>query len=40
LATDIKLILSGSVVKLLDELKAYDVLKCRTDMSKTVVDVG
>ena len=33
LATDVKIILSGSVVKLLDELGAYDVLKCPIDMS-------
>ena len=38
LATDVKIILSGSVVKLLDELGAYDVLKCPLDMSKAVVD--
>jgi len=39
LATNVKIILSGSVVKLLDELGAYGVLKCPADMSKAAVDV-
>jgi len=38
LATDVNLILCGSVVKQLNELRAYDILKCPVTRSEVVID--